>query len=268
MNAMCGVLNPTHGDILIDGYSIRKDPLTAKTRLGFLPQQVPIYPELTVSEYLTFCAEIRGVEKSKVRVAVEEAMERCGIGHFAKRLIGALSGGYRQRCGIAQAILHNPSLVVLDEPTNGLDPLQILELRALIKEIGADRTVLISSHILSEVEALCDDIKMIDHGRLVFDGSLDEFAGTVEPKSLIAVFGEQPSTALIDALEVIDGTQIISDAKIKVFFNSRSKAPEAIIELSRQQGWDLQEIYFERASLDTAFERFANRESKKQVLHP
>ena len=148
--------------MLIDGHSIREAPLEAKARIGFLPQQAPLYPELTVDEYLRYCADLRNIPQASIRPAVEAAKERCGIAHFSQRLIGALSGGYRQRVGLAQAILHNPSLVVLDEPTNGLDPNQILVVRDLIKEIAEERTVLLSTHILSEVEVLCDAIKMIE----------------------------------------------------------------------------------------------------------
>lgn len=187
MNIMCGVLNQTEGEVYLNGINLRKNPVEAKKNIGFLPQTPPLYPEATVDEYLTYCAQLRHVEKSRIRDMVEVAKHKCGIAHFSKRLISALSGGYQQRVGIAQAIVHNPRFVVLDEPTNGLDPNQILEIRQLIKEIASDRAVMLSTHILSEVQAVCDEIKMIEHGNVVFSGSIQDFNNYVTPSTFIAV---------------------------------------------------------------------------------
>lgn len=160
MNIMCGVLNQTEGEVYINGSSLREHPVEAKKHIGFLPQKPPLYPDLTVDEYLTHCALMRLVDKSQVKAAVKRAKSRCGIAHFSKRLIRNLSGGYQQRVGIAQAIVHNPKFVVLDEPTNGLDPNQIVEVRHLIKEIAEDHAVMLSTHILPEVQATCGNIIM------------------------------------------------------------------------------------------------------------
>ncbi|MCH5687352.1 ATP-binding cassette domain-containing protein [Niabella sp. W65] len=142
MNIICGTLNQTEGDVYINGINLRKHPLEAKKQIGFLPQTAPLYTDLTIDEYLVYCAELRLMEKSTIKAAVEEVKERCGVAHFSSRLIKNLSGGYRQRVGIAQAIIHKPSLVVMDEPTNGLDPNQMIEARKIIKEIAEERTVL------------------------------------------------------------------------------------------------------------------------------
>lgn len=181
MNIICGVLNQTEGDVFINGIDLRKNPVEAKKQIGFLPQKPPLHPDLTVDEYLVHCAVLRRMEKSKIRAAVDAAKERCEIAHFSDRLIKNLSGGYQQRVGIAQAIVHNPRFVVLDEPTNGLDPNQIVEIRNLIKELATDHAVLFSTHILSEVQATCDEIRMIDHGKVVFSGSMKEFNDYVVP---------------------------------------------------------------------------------------
>ena len=167
MNIICGVLNQTDGTVYINGIDTRKNSVEAKKNIGFLPQKPPLYSDHTVDEFLIFAAEMRLVDPKKIKQAVEMAKERCGIAHFSKRLIRNLSGGYQQRLGIAQAIVHSPKFVVLDEPTNGLDPNQILEIRKLVKEIAVDHAVLLSTHILSEVQAMCDDIKMIEHGHFV-----------------------------------------------------------------------------------------------------
>ena len=173
MNIICGVLKQTEGDVYIKGINLRENPVEAKKHLGFLPQKPPLHMDLTVEEYLVHCANMRLIPPHKVQEAVKDVMGRCGISHFSRRLIRNLSGGYQQRLGIAQAIIHNPDFVVLDEPTNGLDPNQIVEIRELIREIAVDRTVILSTHILSEVQATCDYIRMIEEGQVVFSGTVD-----------------------------------------------------------------------------------------------
>ena len=185
MNIMCGVLKQTEGNVYIQGINLKEDPVEAKKHLGFLPQKPPLQGDLTVEEFLSYVARVRQVERSQVKKTVEDVLERCGIMHFRKRLIRNLSGGYQQRVGIAQAIVHQPEFVVLDEPTNGLDPNQILEVRRLIKDIAAERTVILSTHILSEVQAICDYIYMIEQGRLVFNGTIDEFDNYIVPNTLL-----------------------------------------------------------------------------------
>lgn len=168
MNIICGVLKQTQGKVSINGIDTLKEPVAARKYIGFLPQKPPLYPDLTVDEYLRFCAEIHWMDRKIIKTAIGLAEERCGITHVKERLLRNLSGGYQQRVGIAQAILHDPKFVVLDEPTNGLDPNQILEVRQLIRDIAEDRTVMLSTHILSEVQATCSTIKMIEHGGWCF----------------------------------------------------------------------------------------------------
>ena len=142
MNIMCGVLNQTEGEVFVNGISLRENPVEAKKFIGFLPQKPPLYADFTVDEYLVYCAQLRHMDSKSIRAAVDCAKEKCGIMHYSKRLISNLSGGYQQRVGIAQAIVHNPLFVVLDEPTNGLDPNQIVEIRHLIKEIAVDLSLI------------------------------------------------------------------------------------------------------------------------------
>jgi len=185
MNIICGALNQTAGKVYINGIDLREDPESAKKEIGFLPQQPPLYTDLTVDEYLGYCAELRLMEQHKIKGALEEVKERCGLTHISARLIRNLSGGYRQRVGIAQAIIHKPRLVVFDEPTNGLDPNQLIEVRKLIKEIALDHAVLLSSHILSEIQLLCKEIIMIEGGRIVFSDTMDAFNNYVQPHSIL-----------------------------------------------------------------------------------
>ena len=181
MNIMCGVLKQTEGEVFIKGVSMRENPVEAKRYIGFLPQKPPLYNDLTVEEFLAFTANIRRIPTGEVAEAIKVVMGRCGLSHFRKRLVRNLSGGYQQRLGIAQAIIHNPAFVVLDEPTNGLDPNQIVEIRHLIKEIAEERTVILSTHILSEVQATCDYIRMIEEGQVVFAGTVEEFDNYIVP---------------------------------------------------------------------------------------
>lgn len=175
MNILCGVLLQTRGVVQVDGVDNREDPVGLKKHIGFLPQTPPLFGDFTVEEYLNYTGQLRLMEKKLIKPSVEEAMELCKLTHFRKRLLKHLSGGYQQRVGIAQAIIHKPHLVVLDEPTNGLDPNQILEIRQLIKHIAEERAVIFSTHMLSEVEATCDRILMMNEGRMVFSNTMEAF---------------------------------------------------------------------------------------------
>lgn len=258
MNAICGVLDPTLGDVLVDGNSIRTDPLAAKREIGFLPQQAPLYPELSVDEYLVHCALLRRMPGAQIRSAVDAAKERMSLTDVSRRLIGALSGGYRQRVGLAQAILHRPRLVVLDEPTNGLDPVQIKEARRLIKDIAADCTVLLSTHILREVEALCDEIKMIDKGRVVFEGSTGAFADVVQPTTMIASFGPGTGSVGLEDVAGVESVESIGPRKYRLHLGAPAHdVSTTLIEASVSGNWDLKEVYFERFTLEEVFARLA-----------
>ena len=259
MNILCGVLNQTEGQVFIDGINMRKDPEAAKKLLGFLPQTPPLYMDLTVDEYLTFCALLRLTEKRKVKAALGEAKERCGITHFGKRLIKNLSGGYRQRVGIAQAIIHRPRLVVLDEPTNGLDPNQIVEVRALIKEIAAERTVIFSSHILSEVQILCNDIIMIDAGKIVFANTMEAFNNYVEPHSVLVQMNNLPASGELLKIEGVTKVEFLNERQARLFFNGDQDVTERIIEESVRKGWRLREIGLDKSSIDEIFAQLSNK---------
>ena len=220
MNIICGVLNQTEGEVFINGINLRTDPVEAKKYIGFLPQRPPLYPELSVDEYLTYCARLRLMDAREIRQAVDTAEAKCGITHFKKRLIGNLSGGYQQRVGIAQAIVHNPRFVVLDEPTNGLDPVQIVEVRHLIKEIAAERAVMLSTHILSEVQATCDKIKMIEHGHMIFSGTMEEFNNYVEPCSFLVTFGNPPAPEELKNIDGISEVEPLTLREYRVYFTA------------------------------------------------
>lgn len=174
MNMVTGYIGATSGSVKVCGHDIFKEAEAAKKEIGYLPEIPPLYTDMSVYEYLDFCAELKGIGKKERDEHIVDVMEKAGISEMEHRLIRNLSKGYKQRVGLAQAILGNPSIIILDEPTVGLDPVQMIEMRDLIKELGKDHTVILSSHILSEVSAVCDYIYIIDHGKLVADFAMDE----------------------------------------------------------------------------------------------
>ncbi len=259
MNIMCGVLKQTSGEVYIKGINMLHNPAEAKRSLGFLPQKPPVLSELTVEEFLTYAAHLRLMDPKNIRKAITEAMEKVGIGHFRRRLIGNLSGGYQQRVGIAQAIIHKPAFIVLDEPTNGLDPNQILEVRNLIREIAREQTVILSTHILQEVQALCDHIWMINHGNLVFSGSIKDFDNYIIPESLLVTMIGSPSTDELKGIPgVLDAIEL-GNYRYKVKFETAQAVIERIIQMSVKKDWRVTEIMQEKNSLETIFTELSNK---------
>jgi len=259
MNIICGVLNQTEGEVYLNGYNLRTNPVEAKRHIGFLPQKPPLYPDITVEEYLTYAANLRLMNTSEIPAAVEKAMKRCDITHFRERIISNLSGGYQQRVGIAQAIIHNPDFVVFDEPTNGLDPNQIVEIRHLIKEIAQERTVILSTHILTEVQATCDHIYMIEQGSLVFSGSVDEFDNYIEPNSLLLSLLANPGTEELRLIPGITGVEELGGSRYRLRFNDTPEIAERIVETSVAKGWRLNEINLEKSSMDSVFAELSKK---------
>ena len=264
MNIICGVLNQTQGDVFINGVNLRENPVEAKKNIGFLPQQPPLYTDLTVGEYLRHAAFLRLVEPDKVDEAVDLALEKCSITHFRDRLIKNLSGGYQQRVGIAQAIVHNPQFVVLDEPTNGLDPNQIVDIRNLIRDIAKHHAVLLSTHILSEVQAICDNIYMIESGKLVFSGTMEEFDNYVAPESFIVEFANSPSKEVLENLTENNGIEALEDGSYRIFLKDDISITEKYIQECVKQNWNLKNIYVERASLSEIFAQLSGKAKNKQ----
>lgn len=259
MNIICGVLNQTEGQVWINGKDTRREPEAAKMNIGFLPQTPPLYNDFTVMEYLSYAAGLRQIESHRIREAVSDAMERTGIAHFQSRLIGNLSGGYRQRVGIAQAIIHKPKLVVMDEPTNGLDPNQIIEARKLIKEIGRDHTVLLSSHILSEIHLLCKEIIMIEQGRIVFSDTMDAFNNYIQPGSLLLRMENPPAVAELLAIAGVTNAEYISEKQARVDFDGHQEVSERIIETGVRNGWRIREANLDKNLLDNIFKQISTQ---------
>lgn len=259
MNILCGALKQTEGNVYINGLNMKEDPELAKREIGFLPQNPPLYMDLTVDEYLYYCAGLRHIPRKSMKAAVDEVKERCGIAHFSKRLINNLSGGYKQRVGIAQAIVHRPKLVVLDEPTNGLDPNQIVQVRALIKEIAQERSVIFSSHVLTEVQLLCKEIKMIENGKIVFSDTIDAFNNYIEPHSLVLRLENPPAASVLEQIEGVSRAEFLTERQIRLFFNGDQEVTERIVTASVQHGWKLRELNLDKSALDEIFKQLSNQ---------
>ena len=259
MNIICGVLKQTQGTVLGKGIDTREAPRAAKRHIGFLPQQPPLYKDLTVEEYLAYAADLHLMSSDSIPGAIDEVLELCQIAHFRKRLLKNLSGGYQQRVGIAQAIIHKPDIVILDEPTNGLDPNQIQEIRHLIKDIAEERTVILSTHILTEVQATCDHILMIERGKLVFMGTVDEFDNYIVPNALLVTFKNAPSAEVLNGLAGVSGVESLGEGRFRVRYSDPQEATEEIVAESSRNRWKLLEIQQEKSSLDSIFAELSQK---------
>ena len=260
MNIICNVLTQTEGEVFINGIDLRKDPIKAKRFIGFLPQKAPLHTDMTVDEYLYHCADLRLMPKSEIPAAVERAKAKCGISHFSKRVISNLSGGYQQRVGIAQSIIHNPLFVILDEPTNGLDPNQILEIRHLIREIAEERAVLISTHILPEVQSACDYIMMIEHGNMVFKGAIEEFNNYMDPSVLLVIMHNAPvGDSELLKIEGMERVERLTRTRFRLHFKGDDSIVSRVVNEAVRNNWHLREISLEKESLDKVFAKLSGK---------
>lgn len=253
MQMITGNLAPSEGQICINGFDILDEPKLAKQHLGYLPEQPPIYKELSVDEYLNFCSKINRIPHSHQKSAVTLAKERCGLSEIGKRLIGNLSKGYQQRVGIAQAIIHSPAVIVLDEPTVGLDPRQIREIRALIRELGNDHSIILSTHILPEVTATCDRVLIINNGKIMVTETVDGLQQRIQSSSLLVSFREPPANDSLMAFDGVMNIEELGDGRYRLHHNPDIDPSENIVRQSVEKNWRLTEIMPEKLSLEEIF---------------
>lgn len=253
MKMITGNLAPSGGSISICGIDILENPKDAKALIGYLPEQPPLYRELTVDEYLEIAARLHKVSAGNVRKAVQNAKERCGLTEMGKRLIENLSKGYQQRVGIAQAIIHSPMVVILDEPTVGLDPIQIRDIRQLIKDLGQEHSVILSTHILPEVEMVCDHVQIIYRGKLVFNGSIDVLKHHRYGNKLHIGLRHAPDDAALRAIAGVTSIDRLNDGFLRVHYADGQPVAEAIVQAAVQQGWGLFQINPDQTSLEEVF---------------
>lgn len=260
MKMITGNLAPSSGSAVINGFDILNEPKQAKAAIGFLPEQPPLYRDLTVNEYLDFAARINRISKSSLTRAIDNAKQRCGLEQMGKRLIGNLSKGFQQRVGIAQAIIHSPELVILDEPTVGLDPIQIREIRQLIRELGKEHSVILSTHILPEVQSTCDRVQIINQGELVFCDSIAGLTQQMQTTALLVRMKRPPTDSSLLAITGIQELQWLDKNSCRIHFSPEQNPAEALVQGSVQEDWGIYELTPERMSLEEVFVELTHNE--------
>jgi ABC-2 type transport system ATP-binding protein len=267
MRVLTGFFPPTEGRVAIDGLDVEHHPLAVRERIGYLPENVVLYPDLTVERFLRFCAEVKGVPAATRRGRLDDVIGACGLAEVAGRLIGKLSKGYRQRVGIAQALVHRPRVLILDEPTVGLDPSQIIEIRALIRSLAGSTTVLLSTHILPEVSMTCGRVMIIDYGRIIAEDTAEGLTRRLRGSDETRVRVVGPHAAVLDALAAISGVEEVrpeaaTDGAVTAVVRSARgdvvRRELAAVVVGR--GWGLLEMRALPMSLEDLFVRLVRDE--------
>jgi len=257
---LTGYIPPTSGTALIGGYDIFLNSLIAKQKIGYMPENVPLYDDMRVREYLLFRAELKGLRGQDVRKHMNEALELCSIKDIKSQMISSLSKGFRQRVGLADALINKPPLLILDEPTNGLDPSQIRSFRELIKELAENHTILISTHILSEVELTCDRVLIINKGKMIGNNTPLELSEKIKSSTTISLELKSQDHDIRDTISNISGIKKVTLEKQEddwKFFRIRvdygNDLREEIMNLGNKRNWLIREIHYQRSNLEDAY---------------
>ena len=265
MRMLTTFLTPTSGRASIAGHDVLDEPLEVRRKVGYLPENVPLYPEMRVREFLAYRAKLKDVPRAKRRAAIDHVLTRCGLLDFERRLVGQLSKGYRQRVGLADALVNDPDLLILDEPTAGLDPIQVREVRGLLRELGERHTLLLSTHIMSEVEAVCGRVLLIARGRIAIDDRLDR----LRTDAAIVIQARGPEPAIRRALESARGVEHVTAAgavdgvaSFEVRTEGDADLREELSARVVQNGWGLRMIDVRRSTLE---ERFVRAVSEAEI---
>ena len=262
MQMLTGNLAPSMGAINICGVDLLDHPVAAKARIGYLPETPPLYRELKVREYVDLAARLHRVAKSKRGAAVDDAITRCGLAEVANKLIGTLSKGYQQRVGIAQAIVHQPDVVILDEPTVGLDPNQIREIRNLIRELGRDRSVILSTHILPEVETVCDRVQILHHGATVFNDTIATLKQFQGGRMILLGLRQPPAAGEITAVHGVARVEPGPDNLLRVSFADGADPTDDLVRRAVEKSWGLYQLTPAQASLEDVFVHLTRKEEQ------
>ena len=272
MRVITGYLPASEGRVRVAGYDVHDAPLEAKKRTGYLPESPPVYPDMTVTEYLSFVARIKGVAGRDVKKRVDEVSERCAVSDVQHRQIGKLSKGYRQRVGLAQALIHNPEVLVLDEPTAGLDPKQIIETRELIKGLAGQHTVVLSTHILPEASKTCQRVVVINAGQIVAVGTPDELMRRLQGFETVLVTVEGPAAEIMEKFQRVGGVNWVepresSGDRVTLEVHSE-KDKDVRAELARatvESGWKLYELKTSGLSLEEIFLKLTTKDISEEA---
>jgi len=260
MQMLTGNLAPSRGEISICGIDLLDEPVRAKAHVGYLPEVPPLYRELTVDEYLTLATRLHRVAPARRPEAIAAAKQRCGLADTGGRLIGALSKGYQQRVGIAQAIVHAPDIVILDEPTVGLDPNQIREIRGLIRELGGTHSVILSTHILPEVEAICDRVQIMHHGNLVYSDTIAALKQFESGATVLVGLRRPPPLAELAALPGVAAAECVEPTLYRVEFAAGEDATDALVKQAAARDWGLCQLKPAQTTLEDVFVNLTRRE--------
>lgn len=253
MQMLTGNLAPSAGKIRINGFDLSQQPRQAKQHLGYLPDVPPLYKELTVKEFLHYCAQLHRIPKKNIKSAVLETQTRCGLTKVTEKLIANLSKGYQQRVGIAQAILHRPECIILDEPTVGLDPVQIKDIRDLIKQLGGEQGVILSSHVLPEIQQVCTDVQIIHQGELVFKETVSALNKRMESASIRLTTGFPLEIDKLMTIEAVTKIESQGENQYLIQHQSETNPLESLTEVIISNGWGLKEIAPQKRSLEDVF---------------
>jgi len=264
MKMITGFLAPSGGRVQVDGFDVSRQPIEVKRRIGYLPEGAPAYGDMTPTAFLHFVGEIRGYRGRERRERVDTAIQKANLGSVIHKPIETLSKGFKRRVGLAQAILHDPPILVMDEPTDGLDPNQKHEVRELIRDMARDKAILISTHILEEVDAICDRAIIIAHGRLLFDGTPPELVAMSRLHNAVRISfeGETPTTAgqrLRQIAEVADVAHEDAANQLTVLPRNGVSIVRQVTHLARDEGWAIQEVFVEAGQLDEVFRRITTQ---------
>ena len=264
MQIITGTLAPSLGQVSVAGYDLLDYPLEAKKALGYLPEQPPLYREMPVDEFLEFCAKLHHLPRRSIAQAIHRTIEQCGLEKVTKRLIGNLSKGYQQRVGIAQAIIHSPALVILDEPTIGLDPIQIREIRDLIRTLGQEHSVILSTHILPEVQSVCSHVQIIKEGQLILHDTIEGLFTQTQTTHLHIKLRRPPNSQTLMQYQGIESVEVKENGQICIQHHADRNPAEWLVEQSVTNNWGLYELVPEKRSLEQIFVELTQEET---MLH-
>jgi ABC-2 type transport system ATP-binding protein len=253
MQLLSGVLIPHAGQIEICGIDLAHEPARAKACIGYLPETPPLYRDMRVDDYLVYTAKLHRVPRTKMKEALAIAKSRCGLQDSGSKIIGTLSKGYQQRVGIAQAIIHQPEVVILDEPTVGLDPAQIRDIRTLIRELGNAHSVILSTHLLSAVENICDRVEIMQNGQLIYGDTSIRMQTLGHQAGFVVTLLSPPELTMLSAVPGVINVEALSATRFKILHTIDANTAEALLTLSAQQGWQAQQLTPIHGNLEDAF---------------
>jgi ABC-2 type transport system ATP-binding protein len=272
MRVLAGIFPPTSGSATIAGHDILDDPMGARRSLGYFPEYAPFYPDLSVDAYLHFVGRLKRLGRARRREGVERVLGQCGLGDVRRRLIGNLSKGYRQRVGLAQALLGDPAVLILDEPTIGLDPEQVVAIRGVIATLARERTVLFSSHILSEVEAMCSRVIVLNRGRVVGAGTPAALTATLGARHRVVVAADAPQTAVLETLSRLEGVAAVrpgpEPGSVTAEVRDGEAGRRAVARALQARGWAILELRHDALPLEEIFLRLVRPERSEENEGP